>query len=329
MTSSCSRLFRMWRSCWRSWVASTATATIASPTPPCPRSFWKTARLFWGSVPWHYGIVIVLLAHLLGFLMPGMWAAMTAAPAALYTIEIVGFAFGLAALVGLCVLFVRRLTYERIRSVTSPVDWVLLAVLLVQVALGFYVSLVYRWGADWYVDTAVPWLISLVSLNPQTQYVSSLPWVVKLHMLNGFLVIALFPFSRLVHLIMFPFWYLWRPYQLVIRNRAIARRIRGPIEPLLSVAGRLSVARLTDPGREWPLGRERDRQSCGRAGRPRRLLLSDRLRPPSLVHRSSTIAGCISLSLPPSPWVGLHVVIQRVMRGYASEFMRRVEASHS
>jgi len=91
----------------------------------------------------------------------------------------------------------------------------------VQVALGFYVSLVYRWGADWYVDTAVPWLVSLVSLNPQTQYVSSLPWVVQLHMLNGFLVIALFPFSRLVHLIMFPFWYLWRPYQLVIRNRAI------------------------------------------------------------------------------------------------------------
>src|SRR5262249_51155061 len=56
--------------------------------------------LFWGSVPWHYGIVIVLLAHLLGFLVPGMWAGLTAAPAALYTIEIVGFAFGLAALIG-------------------------------------------------------------------------------------------------------------------------------------------------------------------------------------------------------------------------------------
>ena len=187
----------------------------------------ENRTLFWGSVPWHYGIVIVLLAHLLGFLMPGMWAAMTAAPAALYTIEIAGFAFGLAALIGLCVLFVRRLSYERIRAVTSPADWALLAVLLLQVALGFYVSLVYRWGADWYVDTAVPWLISLVSLNPQTQYVTSLPWVVRLHMLTGFLVIALFPFSRLVHLIMFPFWYLWRPYQLVIRNYPARRPVAG------------------------------------------------------------------------------------------------------
>jgi nitrate reductase gamma subunit len=181
----------------------------------------ENRSLFWGSVPWHYGIVIVLLAHLVGFLVPGMWARLTATPAALYTIEIVGFAFGFAALFGLCVLFVRRFAYERIRAVTSPIDWLLLAVLLLQVALGVYVSLVYRWGADWYIDTAVPWLVSLVSLNPQTQYVSSLPWVVQLHMLGGFLVIGLFPFSRLVHLIMFPFWYLWRPYQLVIRNRAI------------------------------------------------------------------------------------------------------------
>ena len=186
----------------------------------------ENRSLFWGSVPWHYGIVIVLLAHLLGFLMPGMWARITSAPTALYTIEIVGFAFGLAALVGLCVLFVRRLTQVRILAVTSPMDWALLTVLLVQVALGVWVSLVYRWGADWYVDTAVPWLVSLVSLNPQTQYVSSLPLAVRLHMLNGFLVIALFPFSRLVHLIMFPFWYLWRPYQLVIRNRAVGQVAR-------------------------------------------------------------------------------------------------------
>src|SRR6516165_11613826 len=40
----------------------------------------ENRTLFWGSVPWHYGIVIVLLAHLLGFLVPGMWARMTGTP---------------------------------------------------------------------------------------------------------------------------------------------------------------------------------------------------------------------------------------------------------
>jgi len=176
-------------------------------------------QLFWGSEPWHYGIVVVLLAHLVAFLVPGVWSRVIAAPATLYTFEVVGFAFALAALVGLCVLIVRRLVQQRIRSVTSVMDWVLLIVLLVQVALGFWVSLFYRWGADWFVHTSVPWLQSLVLLDPQVQYVSSLPWIVKLHILNGFLVIALFPLSRLVHLVALPFWYLWRPYQVVIRNR--------------------------------------------------------------------------------------------------------------
>lgn len=181
----------------------------------------ENRRLFWGSVPWHYGITIVLLAHLVAFLIPGIWARIIAEPLTLYTLEVTGFALALAALAGLCVLIIRRLSQPRLLAVTTSMDWVLLAVLLLQVALGFWVSLVYRWGADWYVHTAVPWLISLATFDPQTQYVSSLPWVVKLHMLNGFLLIALFPFSRLAHLVALPLLYLWRPYQVVIRNRRI------------------------------------------------------------------------------------------------------------
>jgi len=65
----------------------------------------------------------------------------------------------------------------------------------------------------------VPWLWSLFSFHPRIQYVTALPWVVKLHMLGGFLIIALFPFTRLVHMIALPVSYLWRPYQVVIWNR--------------------------------------------------------------------------------------------------------------
>ncbi|MCC7463898.1 MAG: respiratory nitrate reductase subunit gamma [Gammaproteobacteria bacterium] len=180
----------------------------------------ENRQLFWGSIPWHYGITIVLLAHLVAFLVPRAWSRIIADPVTLYTLEVAGFVLALTALVGLLVLSVRRLSQPRIRAVSTVMDWVLLAVLLLQVALGFWVSLAYRWGADWYVHTAVPWLYSLLTLQPDTQYVASLPWVVKLHMINGFLVIALFPFTRLVHLIALPFWYLWRPYQVVIRNRS-------------------------------------------------------------------------------------------------------------
>ena len=182
--------------------------------------FLENRTLFWGSVPWHYAVIIVLLAHTIALLLPGVWENLIAAPTRLYILEVIGLALALSALLGLAVLFVRRLSNARIRSVTSVMDWVLLATLLAQIALGFWVALFFRWGSDWYLHTSVPWLISLAKLNPQTGFVTSLPsWVVKLHILGGFLLIGMFPFTRLVHIVTFPVTYLWRPYQVVIWNR--------------------------------------------------------------------------------------------------------------
>lgn len=188
--------------------------------------FLESRTLFWGSVPWHFGVLIILLAHLVAVLIPDVWARLIADPSRLYTLEVVGLALALAALGGLVLLFLRRIFNRRIFAVSSTMDWVLLAVLLVQVALGFWVALFFRWGSDWYLHTAVPWLQSLAKLDPETQFVTSLPWVVKLHMLGGFLLLALFPFTRLVHLVTVPVTYLWRPYQVVVWNR----RRTGPHE---------------------------------------------------------------------------------------------------
>ncbi|MEE9166579.1 MAG: respiratory nitrate reductase subunit gamma [Candidatus Neomarinimicrobiota bacterium] len=181
--------------------------------------FLENRQLFWGSVPWHYGILIILLAHLLAALFPHTWATLIAAPVRLYILEVTGLALALLTLIGLGLLILRRLRNARILAVTSPMDWVLLTVLLVQVALGFWVALFYRWGSDWYLHTAVPWLVSLFKLNPQIQYVTALPFVVKLHMLGGFVIVGLIPFTRLVHIFTVPVGYLWRPFQVVIWNR--------------------------------------------------------------------------------------------------------------
>ncbi len=69
----------------------------------------------------------------------------------------------------------------------------------------------------------MPWLVSLVTLEPRIEHVTALPWVVKLHMLGGFVIVALFPFTRLVHVVTVPITYLWRPYQVVIWNRRAAQ----------------------------------------------------------------------------------------------------------
>ncbi len=181
--------------------------------------FLESRALFWGSVPWHYGILVILMAHVVAFLFQGAWASLVANQTTLYVLELIGLALATAALLGLTLLVIRRVRTARIFAVTSTMDWVLLAALLAQVALGLWSALFFRWGSDWFLFTAAPWLESLITFDPDTSFVTSLPWVVKLHMLGGFAIIAIFPFTRLVHVITVPVTYLWRPYQVVIWYR--------------------------------------------------------------------------------------------------------------
>jgi nitrate reductase gamma subunit len=184
--------------------------------------------LFWGSVPWHYAIILILLAHLLVALLPGPARAVLGQPAVRTVLELSGMALALFALFGIVALIVRRMPRRwRARASTSPMDWVLLAVLLLQVASGVSVALFDRWGSLWYLSTAVPWLWSIATLQPDPSTVAVMPALVQFHFVLGFIVILLFPFSRLVHLVTVPIGYLWRPYQLVVWNRAPGARANG------------------------------------------------------------------------------------------------------
>ncbi len=191
----------------------------------------ENRKLFWGSVPWHYGITLILLAHLFAALFPGAAAILLGGRIRLAVLEITGMSLGLYALFGLSMLIIRRLpTYSAARMVTSPMDGILLAVLLAQVATGVGVAIFNRWGALWYLKTAVPWFWSLALLQPNMSTVAALPPLAKFHMCWGFVVILLFPFSRLVHLVMLPVYYLWRPYQVVIWNRRVQNQRMWPEE---------------------------------------------------------------------------------------------------
>jgi hypothetical protein len=134
-------------------------------------------------------------------------------PLRLYLLEVSGMALGLATVVAVGLLILRRATNDRVATVTSVVDWVLLAALLLQVATGVYIAFTLRWGAVWYLHTASPWLWSLVKLNPQVQYLAVLPAVVKVHAVNAFLLVtsSVLRLARLVF--RFP---IRRPYQVVI-----------------------------------------------------------------------------------------------------------------
>lgn len=176
-------------------------------------------QLYWGSISFHWGIVLILLMHLLAVLLPQGLLLWNAAPLRLYLLEFSGLALGLWSLGGLLILIWRRLSNRRIRVVTSPMDMIVLLGLLVSVITGVIIATAYRFGSYWFTGVFTPYLLSLFVLQPRVDLVAPLPWVIKLHVINFFVLMLLFPFSRLVHIFTYPLGYLLRPWQIVVWYR--------------------------------------------------------------------------------------------------------------
>lgn len=177
--------------------------------------FLENRRHFWGMVPFHYGILVVLGGHVIGFLVPRSVLWWNSHPARLYILEITALTGGLLTLVGFVSLILRRLADLRLRRVSTPADWVLYAMLIVQIYTGIHVAVFHGWGSSWFAAALAPYLWSLVSLSPDITYVVPLPLAFKVHLIGAWALIAYFPFTRLVHILVIPNMYLWRKTQVV------------------------------------------------------------------------------------------------------------------
>ncbi|OGW79209.1 MAG: respiratory nitrate reductase subunit gamma [Omnitrophica bacterium RIFCSPLOWO2_12_FULL_44_17] len=180
--------------------------------------FLETKDLFWGSVPFHVGMIVILILHLAAFLFPQTLLAWNSYPVRLLILEITGFAFGLSFLFGSMALLIRRVTNPRIRAVTTWMDVAVELLLFFQILFGCMIAVGYRWGSSWFASDLSPYLWSLVKLDPHTDALKAMPLMVQAHVVGAFLVVLILPFTRLMHLLVAPFHYLLRPFQLVIWN---------------------------------------------------------------------------------------------------------------
>jgi nitrate reductase gamma subunit len=187
--------------------------------------FLENDRHFWALVPFHYGILFVLLGHVVAFLLPSALLAWNGQTWRLLVLELTALVAALLALIGMVNVVVRRLSNHRVRVVTSAADWILYGLLFLQIGTGISVAVTYNWGSSWFAATMTPYLWSLVKLNPDISYVTPMPLLVKLHVIGNFVLIAFFPFTRLVHVLVVPNMYLWRKTQ-VVRWYGDRRRVR-------------------------------------------------------------------------------------------------------
>jgi nitrate reductase gamma subunit len=177
--------------------------------------FLENRQHFWGLVPFHYGIIAVLLGHLVAFLVPRQVLLWNSQPLRLYILEVSALAFGILTVIGLAAAVARRIRVTALLRVTNRRDWLVLILLLTQAVSGVLVAMTYRWGSSWYAAAAAPYLWSVFTFRPDVAVVGAMPWLVKLHIINAWLLVALAPFSRLIHVLVAPLPYLWRRPQVV------------------------------------------------------------------------------------------------------------------
>ncbi len=188
----------------------------------------RKGQLRLGSNLFHYGVIIVILGHFVGFLAPH-WAvdwALTPAGHQLVAMVVGGIA-GLLAIIGLTILLHRRLADPRIRLNSRKWDIAVALLLWLQLALGLLTVPLSAFHMDGALfETLTTYVKGIVTLNGSTSsLMMGVPLVYKLHVLLGFTIFLISPFTRMIHI-----WsgagalaYLVRPYQIVRSPRTRAR----------------------------------------------------------------------------------------------------------
>ena len=131
-----------------------------------------------------------------------------------------GAPVGIAAMIGILLLNVRRWFIMRIRNNTDTIRFITDALLLVVILLGLAATIGYRWyvhqyelpGEFEYRDTIGAWFRSLFLFRPEAALMVGAPLIFQLHTISAFVLFALWPFSSLVHVFSIPLGYLRRSY---------------------------------------------------------------------------------------------------------------------
>ncbi|AFI30342.1 nitrate reductase [Bacillus sp. A053] len=179
-------------------------------------------KLAAGSTLFHWGLLCVVGGHVMGILIPeGVYGAIGISEHMYHKMAIgAGLPAGIAACTGLVILTYRRLFDKRIRKTSSPSDILTLILLLFMMLSGVAATFlnIDSKGFD-YRTTVGPWFREIVLFRPDPSLMESVPLWFKFHIVIGYVVFILWPFTRLVHVFSLPLKYLTRSY-VVYRKRS-------------------------------------------------------------------------------------------------------------
>ncbi len=183
---------------------------------------YETTILRWGSPLFHFGILMVLIGHIGGLVIPKAWTEAVGITEHTYHLAAVfiGSVAGFCTLIGMAILIARRRLTGPVFAATTRNDKAMYVVLALVIVLGLWATVRANAAGDGYDyrETISPWFRSLFYLSPDPTVMAGVPATFQFHILAAFTRFAFWPFTRLVHAFSAPVGYLTRPY-VVYRSR--------------------------------------------------------------------------------------------------------------
>ncbi|MFJ3306661.1 respiratory nitrate reductase subunit gamma [Streptomyces sp. NPDC086549] len=184
-----------------------------------------------GSPLFHFGILIVLLGHIGGLVIPEGWTDAVGISEHTYHVSavVLGTIAGVCTLGGLAILIYRRRTVGPVFSATTRNDKAMYVSLTVTIVLGLSATVAANLvgGGYNYRETISVWFRSIFYFHPEPGRMTGAPPLFQLHAVSAMLLFAAWPFTRLVHMLTAPIGYLTRPY-IVYRSRDTQLGARAP-----------------------------------------------------------------------------------------------------
>lgn len=176
-----------------------------------------------GSPLFHFGLLVVIIGHLVGLVIPKSWTDALGLSQEAYHLQalVLGAIAGFCTLVGVAILVYRRRTTGPVFMATTRNDKLMYVVLVAAILAGLATTLLGATGGEEhnYRLTVSPWFRSLFVLQPDVASMAAAGLAFQLHTLIGMLLFTIWPFTRLVHAFTAPVGYLFRPY-IVYRSRS-------------------------------------------------------------------------------------------------------------
>ncbi len=174
----------------------------------------------WGSNLFHYGIIIVFFGHFTLFLPENIYHLVMSTETKRMIAIIFGSIFGILTFIGLLILITRRTADTRLRVNSSFADYFILILLLVETILGLIsVFTTASSPLENYTSLGV-WTQKVITFQPEAgAMIAGHSIMYKIHFVIGLMVFMIFPYTKLMHMIVYPVFYFFRSGYQLVRKR--------------------------------------------------------------------------------------------------------------